>query len=162
MISHEDLRLLANKSVCVRWYSSGCSPYTWQSSCTRWSSSLGDLPPPGGPPPPDPEGPPGRHPLDIPGAYDVNAMLVLLICTGAVIVVVMSLDGSGIDSANAAILVSSLSFGGHMIIFSGSSVGLLGSLLYNLLVVVAVVKGQMEESPLVLFHSIPVVVAMQG
>ena len=80
----------------------------------------GDPPPPGGPPPPpDPEGPPGKCPLDIPGAYDVDAMLVLLICAGVVIVVIMLLDGSGIDSASAAMLVSSVSFDRYMTMFSG-------------------------------------------
>ena len=55
-------------------------------------------------------------------------MLVLPICAGAVIVAVMSLDGSGIDSANAAMLASSVLSGGYMTIFSGFS-GLLGLLL---------------------------------
>ena len=54
-------------------------------------------------------------------------MLVLLICAGAVIVVIMSLDGNGMDSANAAILVSSASSDGNIVIFSGFS-GLLGLL----------------------------------
>ena len=70
---------------------------------------LGSPPPPGGPPPPpgDPVGPPGTCPPDVPGPYDVDVMLVLLICTGAVIVVVIVLDGTGMDSANAASAVSS-------------------------------------------------------
>ena len=83
----------------------------------------GTLPPPGSPPPdgdlpPPPDGPPGTHPPDIPGPNDVNAMLVLLICAGVVIVVVMSLDSKGIDSANAAILDSSMLSGGSTTIFS--------------------------------------------
>ena len=80
----------------------------------------GSPPPPGDlPPPPDPEGPPGRHLLDIPGPYDVDAMLVLLICAGVVKVVVILLDGDGIDSANAVMLISSSSFGSCMMMFSG-------------------------------------------
>ena len=39
---------------------------------------------------------------DILGPYNVDAILVLLICAGAVIVVVMVPDGTGIDSANVA------------------------------------------------------------
>ena len=68
----------------------------------------GNPPPPGGPPPPgDPVGPPGTHPPDVPGPYNVDVMLVLLICAGAVTVVVIMLDGMGMDSANAASAVSS-------------------------------------------------------
>ena len=59
------------------------------------------------------------HPPDVPGPNDVDAMLVLLICAGVVIVVVILLDGKGIDSANAAILVSSTLSGGCTTIFSG-------------------------------------------
>ena len=48
---------------------------------------------------------------------------------GVVIVVVMSLDGRGIDPANAARLVSLVSLGGGCTtISSGVPVGLLGSL----------------------------------
>ena len=76
--------------------------------------------PPGGPPPPgDPNSPPGARPPDVPGPYDVDAMLVLLICAGVVIVVIISLEGNGIDSANPATAVSSRSSGGCMTIFLG-------------------------------------------
>ena len=54
-------------------------------------------------------------------------MLVLLICAGAVMVVVMTLDSNGIDSANLANASSSVLSGGCMTIFSACS-GLLGLL----------------------------------
>ena len=91
-------------------------------------------PPPGGPPllgdpppPPGPEGPPGICPPDVPGPYDVDAILVLPICAGAVIVVIMSLDGNGMDSARAANPASSALSGGCTTILSGC-LGLLGLL----------------------------------
>ena len=57
----------------------------------------------------------------------MDVILVLLICTGAVIVVVIVLDGTGIDSASAANVFSSWSSGGCTMIFSGA-LGLLGLL----------------------------------
>ena len=54
-------------------------------------------------------------------------MLVLLICAGAVIVVVIALDGTGMDSANWANAASSWLSGGCMTMFSACS-GLLGLL----------------------------------
>ena len=48
-------------------------------------------------------------------------MLVLLICAGVVIVVVMLLDGTGIDSANSASAVSSVLSGGCTTMFLGCS-----------------------------------------
>ena len=94
----------------------------------------GGPPPPGSPPPlgeppppPNPEGPPGTRPPDKVGPYDVDAILVLPICAGVVIVVIILLDGSGMDSANVASPASSTLSSGCMTISSGCS-GLLGLL----------------------------------
>ena len=53
--------------------------------------------------------------------------MVLLICAGAVTVVVIVWEGTGIDSANAVNAVSLWSSGGCTMMFSGAS-GLLGLL----------------------------------